>query len=557
MTTSTGLRSPFVALTALDRAPQGARRGALSLAGIVAGAFVGARLAPQLLTADRTRRTRRSLALAGAVVSARSVETVGAFAGRRDPRRRCRAAAAARARLDRRRSCSAPRPGSRSSGSRAPSRCTCPGQSDLRARGAAVARSCSELNERRAAARLLDALARVDPFPRSRGPLAPVAPPDPALLRQPGVRARRAERRARARHGLRARHRGQRLGRRAAARRHRRARRRRLQDARSSTAATATVRDASSSRSTRANDVAVLRSPGSALRPLRLVDAATGQAVAILGYPENGPFTAMPGRIGADDGRAHRRRLRPRPGRRARSRRSRGDVRHGNSGGPAVDAHGAVADDGLRRARRLGRRLRRPDATSSRDARRDARARPVSTGACVALGERASSDRRAAAGTAPRRRRPPPSRATPSISSRASSRPTVGRVGAGIAQRAPAPCSGTTIPGTSLWMRTRELVARQRPDADEQRDRRARRRAARGTRRGTRGRTAPASSRTARPASSLRSKRSSSTSRSSADGLTATPRKNDVGASIAAAVQVLAAVQLRETSAVRPIASTS
>jgi S1-C subfamily serine protease len=63
--------------------------------------------------------------------------------------------------------------------------------------------------------------------------------------------------------------------------------------------------------------------------------------VAILGYPENGPFTATPGRIGqtgdvlADDayGRGPVRRL---------VTTLRGRVRHGNSGGPAVDAQGRV-----------------------------------------------------------------------------------------------------------------------------------------------------------------------------------------------------------------------
>jgi S1-C subfamily serine protease len=63
--------------------------------------------------------------------------------------------------------------------------------------------------------------------------------------------------------------------------------------------------------------------------------------VAILGYPENGPFTATAGRIGqtraflTDDayGRGPFSRL---------VTTLRGAVRHGNSGGPAVDAQGRV-----------------------------------------------------------------------------------------------------------------------------------------------------------------------------------------------------------------------
>src|SRR5207249_2586679 len=45
------------------------------------------------------------------------------------------------------------------------------------------------------------------------------------------------------------------------------------------------------------NDVAVLRVPGLRARPLPLVDPKPGAAVAILGYPEDGPFDAKPGRI--------------------------------------------------------------------------------------------------------------------------------------------------------------------------------------------------------------------------------------------------------------------
>jgi S1-C subfamily serine protease len=63
--------------------------------------------------------------------------------------------------------------------------------------------------------------------------------------------------------------------------------------------------------------------------------------VAILGYPENGPFTATAGRLGptvtvlSEDayGRG--------PVRRTVTS-LRGEVRHGNSGGPAVNARGAV-----------------------------------------------------------------------------------------------------------------------------------------------------------------------------------------------------------------------
>src|SRR5437868_9383877 len=51
------------------------------------------------------------------------------------------------------------------------------------------------------------------------------------------------------------------------------------------------------------NDVAVLRVTGAdPAVPLRIVDPQPGTPVAILGYPENGPLTVTPGRIGRTAG---------------------------------------------------------------------------------------------------------------------------------------------------------------------------------------------------------------------------------------------------------------
>jgi S1-C subfamily serine protease len=89
-----------------------------------------------------------------------------------------------------------------------------------------------------------------------------------------------------------------------------------------------------------ANDVAVLRVTGLHVPALRLVEPRPGTAVAILGFPEDGPFDAKPGRIGAtvpvfsEDAYGH-------PVTRTITS-LRGLVRHGNSGGPAVDARGDV-----------------------------------------------------------------------------------------------------------------------------------------------------------------------------------------------------------------------
>jgi hypothetical protein len=87
--------------------------------------------------------------------------------------------------------------------------------------------------------------------------------------------------------------------------------------------------------------VAVLRVDGLGARALEAVEPVEGTAVAILGFPENGPFTATPGRIGqtasvlTDDAY----------GRGPVNRQVttlRGRVRQGNSGGPAVDGQGRV-----------------------------------------------------------------------------------------------------------------------------------------------------------------------------------------------------------------------
>jgi S1-C subfamily serine protease len=89
------------------------------------------------------------------------------------------------------------------------------------------------------------------------------------------------------------------------------------------------------------NDVAVPRVPGLAARALRLVEPDRGDAVAILGYPENGPFRASAGRIGPTVTVVTENALGA--GRVARRITSfRGRVRKGNSGGPAVNARGEV-----------------------------------------------------------------------------------------------------------------------------------------------------------------------------------------------------------------------
>ena len=228
---------------------------------------------------------------------------------------------------------------------------------------------------------VLQALARLDPFPVLGGPLAQVPPPNQAVLRLPGVRsaAPSVVRILGTACGLGVEGSGW-------------------------VAAPGTVVtaahvvagehdtlvqpfDSSSRLAARAvafdplNDVAVLRVTGLQARPLRLVDARPGASVAVLGYPEDGPFDAAPARIGStifalmDDAYG-----RGPFGRTVTT--FRGTVRHGDSGGPAVDANGAVETTVF--AARVGASGGFGVPTSAvRKALADAKG-PVSTGPCAA-----------------------------------------------------------------------------------------------------------------------------------------------------------------------------
>jgi hypothetical protein len=90
------------------------------------------------------------------------------------------------------------------------------------------------------------------------------------------------------------------------------------------------------------NDVAVLRVPGLGAPALHQhTGAAAGAPVGILGYPENGPYRAVAGRLGQTITVLSRDAYGNGPVRR-RMTSLRGNIRSGNSGGPAVDAGGRV-----------------------------------------------------------------------------------------------------------------------------------------------------------------------------------------------------------------------
>jgi S1-C subfamily serine protease len=214
-----------------------------------------------------------------------------------------------------------------------------PGQAQLRR---AVQRSAvlSRLNSIVPPRKLLNALGRIDPFPSFSGPPIPTEPPDARVLRRPGVRAAAPSvvRVLGTACGLGVEGSGW--------------------VARPGLVVTAAHVVAGESDTTvtplfgpmlRAqavafdsrNDVAVLRVPGLTAGALRLTDPRPGATVAIVGYPENGPLDAVPGRIGATATVLGQDAYGRRPVIRTVTSLS-GAVRHGDSGGPAVDAAGTV-----------------------------------------------------------------------------------------------------------------------------------------------------------------------------------------------------------------------
>jgi S1-C subfamily serine protease len=310
--------------------------GVLSLVGLLAGAYVGARVGPQLVGGDESRwlpiatlvgaLVGASLLQSGAVLAGRSLRTVVAIG----PFRALDAAGGAVLGI-------------------ATGLVFCwalgavllylPGQTELR-RQAQRSTILSALNDEFPPQRLMDALSRVDPFAVLAGPGANVPQPDARIVRDPDVvAAGRSVVRVTgfacglgiegsgwiAAPGLVVTNAhvvagvdGPRVDRR---------------DGRFHDSAVVWF-DAR-------NDLALLRVSRLAGRPLPLADPERGVAVAVLGFPENGPFRAIPARLGGTVTSVGRDAYGHFPVPRTVTT-MRGVVRSGNSGGPAVDAAGRV-----------------------------------------------------------------------------------------------------------------------------------------------------------------------------------------------------------------------
>lgn len=328
----------FVTLTAFIGFRKGLVASALSVAGVVIGAIVGARLAPHLLAQGSRSPYTPLVGLAGAAFGAVLLETLGTVTG-----------ALVRSRLRLAALQTVDTAGGLVLGALAGFAVVWvvgavalhfPGQVELR-ENAQRSLVLQRLNELVPPRKLMRALARVDPFPTITGPDAPVDPPDQRVTGLAGVRqaAPSVLRVVGTACGLGVSGSGW------------------IADDDLVVTAAHVVAGQSDTMVEPAggvprlharavffdsrNDVAVLRVAGLDAAPLPLATPNQGASVAILGFPESGPFTATAGRIGTTAVVLSRDSYGRGPVTRTITS-VRARVRHGHSGAPAVDVRGRV-----------------------------------------------------------------------------------------------------------------------------------------------------------------------------------------------------------------------
>ncbi|MFN8132783.1 MAG: MarP family serine protease [Solirubrobacteraceae bacterium] len=330
----------FTVLLAIQGYRQGFVIGALSLVGFAAGAVLGARLAPLLLPEGSASPYAPLLALGGAVIVG-GVLATGFEAVAVRLRRSLRLPGLAAV-----------------DGVLGAALTACVALGIAWVIGAAALNAPNVPGVRRAAQRsailnrlndllppsgpILNALNRLDPFPRVDGPEANVGPPPPGIARDPQVQAARGSvvRITGTACGLGIEGSGWvvRPG---------------LVVTNAHVVAgesdTAVQRDGSGDRLPAqtvafdpTNDLAILAVGGLGRPALPLApDPAAGTPAAILGYPENGPFDVQPGRLGQTRRFVSQDAYGQGPVTREIAS-LRGRVRPGNSGGPLVDGRGQV-----------------------------------------------------------------------------------------------------------------------------------------------------------------------------------------------------------------------
>jgi S1-C subfamily serine protease len=326
----------IVAVAGMYGFARGLVRGALSLAGFALGAYVGARIAPSVLSDGSPYAPLVALGGAllggtllsslaemlgmslrttmGAVPGLRALDSMaGALLGAAAGLVLCWAIGAALLYL--------------------------PGQSELR-RSVQDSAILSRINEEFPPERLLETLERVDPLGVLVGPPAIVAPPNSKLARDPDVvaAANSVVRITGIACGLGIEGSGWIAGQElVVTNAHVIAGIDRPQVDRGGGAELTSAVVAFDVK----NDVAVLRVPGLQGRSLTLADPERGVAVALIGYPGNGPLTRIPGRLGGTSAFVSRDAYGRGPITRTVTA-IRGVVSPGLSGGPGVDARGRV-----------------------------------------------------------------------------------------------------------------------------------------------------------------------------------------------------------------------
>ena len=337
MSTVDWIALALIVLAALSGFRRGLVVGVFSLAGLALGAYLGARVGPSLVGGDEARWLPL-VALGGALLFAAVGQAIGVMIGR-NLRRGLLVLGPLRV-FD--------NVGGGMLGA-VTGLVLCwvvgavflyiPGQTELR-RYAQDSTILSTLNQEFPPNRLIDALARIDPFAALAGPAARVDPPSSAVLDSAGVNAAALSvvrvigyacglgiegsgwvaapglvvTNAHVVAGI---------------------------DKPRVDRNDGVLLDARVVSFDKVNDVAVLRVAGLTAAPLRLAGAVEGTPGGMLGYPGNGPYTETAVRVGRTvqivgrDAYGHF----PTP---RRVTTIRGTIRSGNSGGPVVDAQGRV-----------------------------------------------------------------------------------------------------------------------------------------------------------------------------------------------------------------------